>query len=181
LPLAFVIASLSVSLSLWLSVLKNEQCLYAQVRLEGIDKENLDLKYKIHSITKELEIRSAELEYGKKTSEVLSRHHADSVKKIVRLEDECNRLRIMVRKKLPSMRPIPINLIILRIILLGRNLMEHSNVINSLFYRYRSDSSHEARAGCFGKRIRIRLWKVSPSSFVSESKFGGTDRLPTST
>ena len=73
------------------------------MRLEGLEKENFDLKYKIHSITKELEIRSAELEYGKKAADVLSRHHADSVKKIVKLEDECNRLRMMVRKKLPSM------------------------------------------------------------------------------
>jgi hypothetical protein len=73
------------------------------VRLEGLEKENFDLKYKVHSITKELEIRSTELEYGKKTSDVLSRHHTESVKKIVRLEDECNRLRVMVRKKLPSM------------------------------------------------------------------------------
>lgn len=74
-----------------------------QVRLEGLEKENFDFKYKVHSITKELEIKSAELEYGKKTSDVLSRHHAESIKKIARLEDECNRLRVMVRKKLPSM------------------------------------------------------------------------------
>ncbi|KAG0629003.1 hypothetical protein M758_1G069500 [Ceratodon purpureus] len=73
-----------------------------RVRLEGLEKENFDLKYKIHSITKELETRRAELEYGKKTSDVLSRHHADNVKKIVKLEDECNRLRMMVRKKLPN-------------------------------------------------------------------------------
>jgi len=77
------------------------------VRLDGLEKENFDLKYRIHSITKELEIRSAELDYGKKTSDVLSRHHADSVKKIARLEDERNRLRVMVRKKLPSMITTP--------------------------------------------------------------------------
>lgn len=94
---------------LWILVLRNERCLWSQVRLEGLEKENFDLKYKIHSVTKELEIRSAELQYGKKTSDVLSRHHADSVKKIVKLEDECNRLRMMVRKKLPSMLSFPIS------------------------------------------------------------------------
>lgn len=79
------------------------QNLWKQVRFDGLEKENFDLKYKLHTVTKELEIRSAELEYGKKASDVMSRHHADSLKKIARLEDECNRLRMMVRKKLPSM------------------------------------------------------------------------------
>lgn len=73
-----------------------------RVRFDGLEKENFDLKYKLHTVTKELEIRSAELEYGKKASDVMSRHHADSLKKIARLEDECNRLRMMVRKKLPN-------------------------------------------------------------------------------
>lgn len=73
-----------------------------QVRLEGVEKENLDLRYKIQTITKELEIRSAELEYGRKNPDILYPHQADSGNTNVKLEDESSQLHMMVHKNLPD-------------------------------------------------------------------------------
>ncbi|KAG0611288.1 hypothetical protein M758_7G129000 [Ceratodon purpureus] len=73
-----------------------------QVRLETIEKENSHLKYEVHVLNKELEIRSEEREYERKAVDMASKQHLESVKKIAKLEEECNRLRLLVRKKLPG-------------------------------------------------------------------------------
>ncbi|XP_024397596.1 uncharacterized protein [Physcomitrium patens] len=73
-----------------------------QVRLETIEKENSQLKYEVHVLNKELEIRSEEREYERKAVDMASKQHLESVKKITKLEEECNRLRLLVRKKLPG-------------------------------------------------------------------------------
>ncbi|KAL2652872.1 hypothetical protein R1flu_021000 [Riccia fluitans] len=73
-----------------------------QVRLQSLDKENASLKYELHVLNKELEIRNEEREYERKATENASKQHSESVKKIAKLEAECHRLRILVRKKLPG-------------------------------------------------------------------------------
>ncbi|XP_073386525.1 uncharacterized protein [Physcomitrium patens] len=71
-----------------------------QVQLEGVVKENMALKYDIHVITKELEVRMTELELERKASDMASKQHAEVVKKIAKLDEECDRLRMLLRKKL---------------------------------------------------------------------------------
>ncbi|KAG0555687.1 hypothetical protein KC19_12G188500 [Ceratodon purpureus] len=73
-----------------------------QVRLETMEKDNSQLKYEVHVLNKELDIRSQEREYERKAVELASKQHLESVKKIAKLEEECNRLRLLVRKKLPG-------------------------------------------------------------------------------
>ncbi|CAK9229950.1 unnamed protein product [Sphagnum troendelagicum] len=73
-----------------------------QVRLEAMEKENANLKYEAHALNKELAIRNEEREYERKAAEIASKQHLDSVKKIAKLEEECNRLRVLMSKKLPG-------------------------------------------------------------------------------
>eukprot|EP00250_Pteridium_aquilinum_P016171 c22980_g1_i1 orf=322-3747(+) len=73
-----------------------------QVRVETFEKENASLKYELMILNKELAIRNQEREINKKSLDVVSRQKAESVRKINKLEVECQRLRVLVRKKLPG-------------------------------------------------------------------------------
>ena len=72
------------------------------MRLEGMEKKNVDLKNDIRLVTKRLESRMAELEHAKKATDVATRQLAEALKKATKLDEECTRLRALVRKKLPS-------------------------------------------------------------------------------
>lgn len=67
-----------------------------------MEKDNSQLKYEVHVLNKELDIRSQEREYERKAVDLASKQHLETVKKIAKLEEECNRLRLLVRKKLPG-------------------------------------------------------------------------------
>ncbi|XP_048128128.1 filament-like plant protein 7 isoform X2 [Rhodamnia argentea] len=71
-------------------------------RLESIKKDNNSLKYEVHVLEKELEIRNEEREFNRRTADVSHKQHLESVKKIAKLESECQRLRLLVRKRLPG-------------------------------------------------------------------------------
>ncbi|KAH7365639.1 hypothetical protein KP509_18G039000 [Ceratopteris richardii] len=73
-----------------------------QVKLENAEKEQNKWKYELHLLSQELQIRNEELEYSKKESEAASKQHLENVKKVAKLETECQRLRLLVRKKLPG-------------------------------------------------------------------------------
>lgn len=72
------------------------------IRLESTEKENTSLKYEVRVIEKELEIRNEEREFNRRTADLAHKQHLESVKKIAKLESECQRLRILVRKRLPG-------------------------------------------------------------------------------
>jgi hypothetical protein len=67
-----------------------------------MEKENANLKYEVHVLNKE--IRNEEREYERKAADIAAKQHLESVKKIAKLEEECNRLRVLIRKKLPGER-----------------------------------------------------------------------------
>ncbi|KAL3525677.1 hypothetical protein ACH5RR_014049 [Cinchona calisaya] len=71
-------------------------------RLESTEKENASLKYEVCVLEKELEIRNEEREFNRRTSDVAHKQYLESVKKIAKLESESQRLRILVRKRLPG-------------------------------------------------------------------------------
>ncbi|KAF5736168.1 filament-like plant protein 7 isoform X2 [Tripterygium wilfordii] len=71
-------------------------------RLELTEKENSSLKYEVRVLEKELEIRSEEREFSRRTANASQKQHLESAKKIAKLESECQRLRILVRKRLPG-------------------------------------------------------------------------------
>lgn len=73
-----------------------------QVKLGSSEKEISALKYELHVLNKELEIRNEEVDYSKKSADAAHKQHLDNVKKMAKLEADCQRLRSLVRKKLPG-------------------------------------------------------------------------------
>ncbi|XAR57781.1 hypothetical protein NMG60_11026043 [Bertholletia excelsa] len=71
-------------------------------RLESTEKENASLKYEIRVLERELEIRNEEREFNRRTADAAQKQHEESAKKIAKLESECQRLRVLVRKRLPG-------------------------------------------------------------------------------
>ncbi|KAI3460383.1 hypothetical protein Pfo_017046 [Paulownia fortunei] len=70
--------------------------------IESCEKEVNSLKYELHIARKEVEIRNEEKNMSVRSAEVASKQHLEGVKKIAKLEAECQRLRGLVRKKLPG-------------------------------------------------------------------------------
>lgn len=71
-------------------------------RLDSTEKSNASLTYEVRVLEKELEIRNEEKEFNRRTSDASHKQHLESVKKIAKLESECQRLRVLVRKRLPG-------------------------------------------------------------------------------
>ncbi|KAL1343923.1 filament-like plant protein 4 isoform X1 [Arachis hypogaea] len=70
--------------------------------IESCEREINSLKYELHVVSKELEIRNEEKNMSIRSAEAANKQHAEGVKKIAKLEAECQRLRGLVRKKLPG-------------------------------------------------------------------------------
>ncbi|KAG1355319.1 filament-like plant protein 4 [Cocos nucifera] len=70
--------------------------------LQLCEKEISSLKYELHVVSKELEIRNEEKNMSVRSADVANKQHLEDVKKISKLEAECQRLRGLVRKKLPG-------------------------------------------------------------------------------
>ncbi|OMO87445.1 hypothetical protein CCACVL1_09037 [Corchorus capsularis] len=70
--------------------------------IESCEREINSLKYELHVASKELEIRNEEKNMSMRSAEVANKQHMEGAKKIAKLEAECQRLRGLVRKKLPG-------------------------------------------------------------------------------
>ncbi|CAA0841187.1 Filament-like plant protein 6 [Striga hermonthica] len=73
-----------------------------KTNIESWEKEVSSLKYELHIARKEVEIRNEERNMSVRSAEVANRQHLEGAKKIAKLEAECQRLRGLVRKKLPG-------------------------------------------------------------------------------
>ncbi|KAG6511288.1 hypothetical protein ZIOFF_029347 [Zingiber officinale] len=71
-------------------------------RLDASEKLNASLQYEVCILQKELEIRNEERDFNRRSTDAAHRQHLESIKKIAKLEAECQRLRVMVRKRLPG-------------------------------------------------------------------------------
>lgn len=71
-------------------------------RLDSTEKDNASLKYEVRVLEKELEIRNEEREFSRRTADISHKQHLENVKKIAKLDSECQRLRLLVRKRLPG-------------------------------------------------------------------------------
>ncbi|XP_062003351.1 filament-like plant protein 7 [Rosa rugosa] len=71
-------------------------------RLESTEKDNASLTYEVRVLEKELEIRNEEREFNRRTADASHKQHLEGAKKIAKLESECQRLRLLVRKRLPG-------------------------------------------------------------------------------
>lgn len=67
-------------------------------RLDSVEKENAFLRYELRMLEKDLDIRNEEIELSRRSEKKL----LESLKKIKRLEAECQRLRVLVRKRMPG-------------------------------------------------------------------------------
>ncbi|XP_021902409.1 filament-like plant protein 4 [Carica papaya] len=70
--------------------------------IESCEREINSLKYELHLVSKELDIRNEEKNMSMRSAEAANKLHTEGVKKIAKLEAECQRLRGLVRKKLPG-------------------------------------------------------------------------------
>ncbi|KAK4276515.1 hypothetical protein QN277_014656 [Acacia crassicarpa] len=70
--------------------------------IESCEREINSHKYELHLVSKELEIRNEEKNMSMRSAEAANKQHMEGVKKIAKLEAECQRLRGLVRKKLPG-------------------------------------------------------------------------------
>ncbi|KAK9108984.1 hypothetical protein Sjap_017044 [Stephania japonica] len=70
--------------------------------IQSHEREASSLKYELHVVSKELEIRNEEKNMSLRSAEVATKHQLEGVKKIAKLEAESQRLRGLVRKKLPG-------------------------------------------------------------------------------
>ncbi|ESW27901.1 hypothetical protein PHAVU_003G242100 [Phaseolus vulgaris] len=71
-------------------------------RLECTEKDNTSLTYEVRVLEKELEIRNEEREFSRRSADASHKHQLESIKKIAKLESECQKLRLLVRKRLPG-------------------------------------------------------------------------------
>lgn len=71
-------------------------------RLDSVEKENAFLKYEFRMLEKELEMRNEESDFNRQSADVSHKQYMDSLKKNAKLETECQRLRILVRKRFPG-------------------------------------------------------------------------------
>ncbi|XP_043712663.1 filament-like plant protein 4 [Telopea speciosissima] len=73
-----------------------------KTNIQSCEKEINSFKYELHIVSKELEIRNEEKNMSMRSAEVATKQNLEGVKKIAKLEAECQRLRGLVRKKLPG-------------------------------------------------------------------------------
>ncbi|MCL7025976.1 hypothetical protein MKW94_001732 [Papaver nudicaule] len=90
--------------------------------LMSCEREIGTLKYELHIAAKELEIRNEEKNMSLRSAEVANKQHLEGVKKIAKLDAECQRLRGLVRKKLPG--PAALAQMKLEVESLGRDYAE---------------------------------------------------------
>ncbi|MCO5558889.1 hypothetical protein L7F22_012479 [Adiantum nelumboides] len=73
-----------------------------QVQVKSMQK-NLDVhQYELGLLRKQVQIRNEEKEHHKKASDASYKQHLENVKKIARLESECQRLRGLIRQRIPG-------------------------------------------------------------------------------
>ncbi|KAG2542149.1 hypothetical protein PVAP13_9NG570142 [Panicum virgatum] len=105
--------------------------------IQSDEREINSLKYELHVVSKELEIRNEEKNMSVRSADVATKQHQEDVKKISKLEAECQRLRGLVRKKLPG--PAALAQMKMEVESLGREYGDHrvrrSPAKNSSFHR----------------------------------------------
>lgn len=113
-------------------------------RVESTEKDNASFKYEVRVLEKELEIRNEEREFNRRTAEVSHKQHLESVKKIAKLESECQRLRLLVRKRLPG--PAALAKMKNEVEMLGRDSvdMRRRSIPTGLMFDSPGDNSSES-------------------------------------
>ncbi|KAL3538859.1 hypothetical protein ACH5RR_002225 [Cinchona calisaya] len=72
------------------------------VRLDSVEKENAFLRYEFRVLEKDLDVRNEKIEFTRRSAETSQMHYIESMNKIKKLETECQRLRVLVRKRISA-------------------------------------------------------------------------------
>ncbi|XP_021897488.1 filament-like plant protein 7 [Carica papaya] len=129
-------------------------------RLRSTEKQNVSLKYEVQVLEKEVEIRNEEREFNRRTSDASHKQHLESVKKIAKLESECQRLRLLVQKRLPG--PAALAKMKNEVEILGRDSLEmRRKKLNASPTGLILDSEVDNQHDTHGKRINILTEKLS--------------------
>ncbi|GJN41443.1 hypothetical protein PR202_gn00819 [Eleusine coracana subsp. coracana] len=111
--------------------------------IQSGEREINTLKYELHVACKELEIRTEEKNMSVRSADAATKQRQEDVKKISKLEAECQRLRGLVRKKLPG--PAALAQMKMEVESLGREYgdtrVRRSPAKNSSFHRPMSPMS----------------------------------------
>ncbi|THU67725.1 hypothetical protein C4D60_Mb05t27740 [Musa balbisiana] len=67
-------------------------------KVDILEEEKSALKVELDTLTRDLQMRTLELELSARVAETASKQHLDSIKKLAKLEAECRRLRATARK-----------------------------------------------------------------------------------
>ncbi|KAL2894168.1 Filament-like plant protein 7 [Bienertia sinuspersici] len=71
-------------------------------RLEQLQKDNNSLLYDVRVLEKEVDNRNEEREFHRRSADASHKHHLENVKKIARLVSECQKLCVLVRRRMPG-------------------------------------------------------------------------------
>ncbi|CAN4112180.1 unnamed protein product [Withania somnifera] len=71
-------------------------------RLDSVEKENSFLRYEFQVLEREFHIRNEEMELSHRSLDASHKQHLENVKKIRKLEADCQRLRLLTRKRFPG-------------------------------------------------------------------------------
>lgn len=71
-------------------------------RLDSVEKENSFLRYEFQMLEREFHIRNEEAEFSHRSLDASHKQQLENVKKIKKLEADCQRLRLLTRKRLPG-------------------------------------------------------------------------------
>ncbi|KAL5705658.1 hypothetical protein ACHQM5_023933 [Ranunculus cassubicifolius] len=128
-------------------------------RLESMQKDNNSMNYELRVLEKELEIRTEEREFNKRSNDASHKQHLESVKKIAKLETECQRLRLLVRKRLPG--PAALARMKSEVDMLGRDQCGTRNkMIPSMGGSVTKDSPHESSPGSPSKKMNYLIERL---------------------
>ncbi|KAJ8764301.1 hypothetical protein K2173_006041 [Erythroxylum novogranatense] len=122
-------------------------------RLESTEKDSASLRYEVRVLEKELEIRNEEREFNRRTADASHKQHLESVKKIAKLESECQRLRVLVRKRLPG--PAAVAKMRNEVEALGRDSSEMRRRSNSNLSGFVADSAVSTSPESPGTKINF--------------------------
>ncbi|MCD9645081.1 hypothetical protein HAX54_033756 [Datura stramonium] len=71
-------------------------------RLDSVEKENSFFRYEFQMLEREFHIRNEEVEFSRRSLDASHKQQLENVKKIRKLEADCQRLRLLTRKRLPG-------------------------------------------------------------------------------
>ncbi|KAL7118995.1 hypothetical protein ACP275_02G035900 [Erythranthe tilingii] len=133
-------------------------------RLDSIEKENAFLRYEFRALEKEVEFGRCSLEASRKK-------HSENLKKIKKLEGECQRMRGLTQKKLPDSSSTPENTRKKMGLLVGqvRDLEKENKVLKECLAKKEEEAFYSR------KSFEEKFSSVNSNEVASSRSWGASD------